>query len=263
MTFSPRGWSMRRFLLLAGVPALLPLFLGAQAPTGAFLTRLGRDTVAFERYTVAKDRLEGDLVVTTPRTRILHYVVSLRPDGSVSKAELASRPAVEGPGVQPAANLTAEFAPEAILVHRADRVDTVKVPAGGGPVVLPNLFYSWALAELATGQAARQARDSVPLFQFALTGRQPTLTFVVRRGRDSVALDFFGSPLMFRVERAGRILGVNGGRTTVKVLAERLADVDLAKLTESFAVRERSGQVVGQRSARDTVRAVVGGLDCL
>src|SRR5207248_329729 len=155
------------------------------------------DTVAFERYTRAKDRLEGDMVVTTPRTRIIHYVVSFRADGSASKAELTNRPAVEGPGAQPALSLTAEFMPDAILVRRPDRVDTVKVGAGGTQAVLPNLFYSWAMAELATGHAARQGGDSVPLFQFGLAGRQPTATFLVRRGRDSVALDFFGSPMMF------------------------------------------------------------------
>src|SRR3712207_2079022 len=54
--------------------------------TGAFLVRLGDDTVAVERYTRTADRLEGDVVNRSP-ARIAHYVVMLGPAGLPTRAE--------------------------------------------------------------------------------------------------------------------------------------------------------------------------------
>ena len=57
-------------LIGAGLGALLALGCGQTGPsrtTGAFVTTLGDDTVAFERYTRSGNRLEGELVTTSPR----------------------------------------------------------------------------------------------------------------------------------------------------------------------------------------------------
>src|SRR5438034_11203289 len=50
------------------LPISLPLPAALAAQTGQFLVRLGRDTLAVERYTRTADRLEGEQVVRSPRT---------------------------------------------------------------------------------------------------------------------------------------------------------------------------------------------------
>src|SRR5439155_10354659 len=60
MSASPSG------LLIALLALPLPAALAAQ--TGQFLVRLGRDTLAVERYTRTADRLEAEQVVRSPRT---------------------------------------------------------------------------------------------------------------------------------------------------------------------------------------------------
>src|SRR5512141_1368486 len=52
--------------------------LTAQTPvSGAFVSTLGVDTAAVERYTRTRDKLEGDILLRYPRVRIIHYVADL------------------------------------------------------------------------------------------------------------------------------------------------------------------------------------------
>jgi hypothetical protein len=246
------------------ITATVCLCSTARAQNAAFVTTLGRDTIAFERFTRTGNRLEGTVVQTVPRTRIVDYVVTLADNGQVARLEVHARPAVPGPGGQPPVDAIADFGASGItaVMKRGATTDTAKVALTSG-LLLPLYTNTWGVMELSTQAAAKAGSDSVALSWYA--PGQPRLfpSSVIRRGNDSVAVDFFGSPIMIRTDKSGRILGVNGNRTTQKVLAERLSSLDMAKLTESFAARERGGQVAGMLSPRDTVRATVAGADLL
>ena len=229
--------------------------LGQQTET--WLTRLGADTVALERFSRTKNRLDGELVVIAPKVRITKYTVLFHADGTVRRYQLSGRPGVGGSGAQPSVEATAAFGGGTITasVTRDAKTDTSRVAAGAG--ALPNTIYAWGLFGLATQAARRTRQDSVVLEQYGIGAKQVSKTAVVRRG-DSVAVDFFGLPMMAKTDPRGRLLGVDGGRTTVKVLAGRVTGLDLAGLTASFIARERAGQAIGVLSSRDTVTAQVG-----
>jgi len=123
---------------------------------------------------------------------------------------------------------------------------------------VPNAFYGWGLFGLATQAARRVSGDSTIVEQYGIGARQVTRTAIARRG-DSLVVDFFQSPMMVAVDANGRPSGVNGARTTVKVLARRVDGLDVAALTESFVARERAGQVAGALSTRDTIVTTVQG----
>ena len=182
----------------------------------------------------------------------------------MSRLEVHARPAVPGPGNQPAADAIVDFtaAGTTAILKRGEKTDTTKIAAATG-MVLPLFANTWGIMELTTQYAAKTGSDSVGLSWYAPGQPQLFPSSVVHRGKDSVAVDFFGSPIMVRTDKTGRILGANGSRTTVKVLAERLSNVDVAQLAESFAARARAGQITGMLSPRDTVRATVGGADLL
>jgi hypothetical protein len=249
---------MRRHWVVA---LLLGPLLGSWAQaqrTEYWLTRLGNDTVAFERTVRSAGRLEGEFVVITPRVRINRYNVLFNPDGTVRRYEYSSKAGLDGPGAAPPATAVTEMEGGAmwVIVTRGARTDTTRLTASQHP--LPNAFYSWGLFGLAT-QAARGLRaDSVTIAQWSVGARAVASTAVVRRG-DSMAVDFFGSPMMAKVDGDGRPTGINGGRTTIKVMAERVNRLDLPALTEAFVARERSGRVVGPLSTRDTTQVTVLG----
>src|SRR5216117_2456430 len=84
--------------------------LAAQAPASAYIvTRLGVDTVAIERYTRSKDKLEGDLVVRYPRVRTYHYVADLGSRGEIKSITTTIRRPGTDPNVPPAMQLVERF----------------------------------------------------------------------------------------------------------------------------------------------------------
>jgi len=63
------------------------------ADSGAFVVRLGTDTISIERYTRRGNRLEAVAVGRSPRTVVARLALTLGPDGSV-----ATLGAGRGPG---------------------------------------------------------------------------------------------------------------------------------------------------------------------
>jgi hypothetical protein len=244
---------MRTRLLTIG--AVLVATSQSTAQTRMWVSRLGRDTLAVEKYTRSGDRLEGDLVTFSPRTRTAHYVVRFGPDGKATSLEVTARSAVEGPGAPPpiAAKVVFRATDLEAVVERAGKTDTTRIQAANA---VPALFLSWGLLESAA-RAALAGHDSATVLQYSVGAPRANATAIAKRG-DSLVVDFFGSPMMVKLDQSGRFAAVNGARTTVKVLATPVADLDLARITESFAARDRSGQSLGQLSARDTVRATIG-----
>jgi hypothetical protein len=248
---------MKPIVLAAfAVAAVVASAEGQKAET--WLTKLGNDTVAFERFTRSGDRLEGEFVLVSPRLRLNQYQVEFNANGTVRQYQLSSRAVVDGPGVTPPVEATAQFGDGAIVVvvTRGGKADTSKVAAGAA---VPNSFMAWGLFGLATQAARRLPGDSAVVEQWGVGARQTTKTAVSRRG-DSLVVDFFGSPMMVAADRQGRPSAVNGARTTVKVLAQRVDGLDIGALSEMFASRERAGQVAGTLSPRDTVVANVRGV---
>jgi hypothetical protein len=254
---------MRSVRLVAGLAiavASAAASLAAQsgATTQYFVARLGRDTVALERVTRSATSIQSDLFLTTPRTRRVHYTATLDAKGMVSSFELTATPVVETPP-GPVTALRAEVLDTLFTLLRTQgtRSDTARYRVGEGAVPFVNL--SMGMLEQMTLQARRSGKDSLPIDIVVSGQKQTTPNYVARRGRDSVAIDYFGLPFYLKVDQAGRVLGLNGMRTTQKFLIDRVESFDLAKASEPFVARERAGQMAGALSTRDTARAVVGG----
>ncbi|HEX7024870.1 MAG TPA: DUF2911 domain-containing protein [Gemmatimonadales bacterium] len=244
---------MRSTLLLL----LLASPLAAQGgATAGFVTRLGRDTVALERITRTGSRLTGDLFTTSPRTRRVHYVATLDAKGRVSRLEVTSVAAVETPP-SPALSIVEHLGDTlatVIITRGTSKPDTVRMKVRPGAT--PFLALSTGLLEQMAMQARRARTDSLAFDMIVAGQRAPQANYVARRGRDSVAIDYFGLPFYLRVDSWGRVLGLNGMRTTQKFLVERVSTLDLEGLSGTFVARERAGQVAGQMSPRDTARAI-------
>ena len=108
-----------------------------------------------------------------------------------------------------------------------------------------------------TLQAHRAGKDSVAIDVIVAGQPKAFPNYVAKRGRDSVAVDYFGLPNYVRVDEKGRVLGANGMRTTQKFLIDRVATLDLDQVSQSFVAREKAGQVAGMMSPRDTARAAL------
>src|SRR2546428_4850599 len=131
----------------------VPAVLSAQ--TGQFLVRLGRDTLAIERYTRTADRLEGEQVVRSPRTVHRLYTTTFGPGGAVERFELVTRNVSGGPGpLERKATATFSGDTAVMTIPRGDSTVTMRVKTGPG--ALPYIGQLYALVE----EVARRARTA-------------------------------------------------------------------------------------------------------
>jgi hypothetical protein len=84
-------------------------------------------------------------------------------------------------------------------------------------------------------------------------------TMLTRVAPDSVAIDYYGNPLAARVDSTGRLLGLSGAKTTVKVTVTRRDSADVTALAHTFAAMETGSGPLGPMSPRDTVQATIAG----
>ena len=117
--------------LIAGALAAFAAPLAAQ-DAGAFIVRLGTDTLAVEQYTRTATQLRGEQVIRSPRSLHRIYTVTYRADGSVGRFEMVTHNIGGGPGPMET-RATAEFGASTVTmrVPRGDSSVTVSAPVPG------------------------------------------------------------------------------------------------------------------------------------
>ncbi len=248
-----RHWSL--LLAVTAVPAAV-LAQGKPERAG-FVVRLGSDTLAVEQYTRSATRLESDLAVRVPRTRLMHYVATLNPDGTIARVTISVRPMTPGPGAPPAFTGDLAFGKDSAKTTIKTGDSTQVTSVAINPGAMPLTSFSYALYEQLVLRARKVGKDSLPLQVIPFGANQAFETYVVRHG-DSAAIGYFGSPARARTDKNGRLLSLDGKETTNKVIVERVASADVNRFARESASRDAGGQAVGQLSARDTVSTTVG-----
>jgi hypothetical protein len=221
--------------------------------------RLGRDTVAVERFTRSATRLEGERLLRYPRTALVHYSATLGSDGAITRFESASVPL---PNDSSRGSSTVIFGMDSVRVTLSSG-DSTRAYAMNPAVTEASVYlpFSFALYEQLVRRTIGRGADSA-LAELVFPGVfNPLPTSVRRIAPDSIAIDFFGAPMLARIDRTGRILGLDASSTTQKVTVKRERGADVPALARAFADRERTEGAPGQLSRRDTVRATVLGAE--
>jgi len=238
---------------------VLTLAIAAQ-DSGAFIARLGNDTLALEQYTRTPTQLRGEYVLRTPRTVHRIYTADLNPDGTIRRIEIVTHNIGGGPGPMET-RLTIAFAGDTSVwtFPRGDSTVTQKLAAPRG--TFPFQFYLYGIMEQIGRWARAQNRDSVRIT--ALYSTQGTSGgFVKKRGGDTLVFMFDEGqlagvgPFTFTLDKQGRLTGLTGKGSTLQIDVQRVAAVPMAQAGPMFANRP-----LGQLSPRDTARAAISGAD--
>lgn len=230
----------------------------AAGETGAFVVRLGADTTAVERWTrtatATGTRLEGDVVNRSPTARVTHYVVDLDAAGHPTRAEVRTRRPDGTPLPNTALGAVYTFRADSAFaeLQMPDSVARFRAPAAAGTI--PSIANSYAMWEVAMRALRAAGRDTGSIALWGAGAPRPQALATRLDGASAATVQYFGDPVSVRFDRDGRIVGVDGTRTTNKVLVERVRDLDVAALAQSFGGRP----ALGQTSPRDTTRATVG-----
>jgi len=260
---------MRRAFLVAVLAAALavpPAPAQSRAATGAFVTRLGIDTITVERYNRTAARLEGEVLGRSPRTSLRRYVADFSSTGSLARIQVTWHRVGAAADSPPLRALTAVVGADSVRVElrRGDTLQTSAVASAPG--LLPTLAGAWAPLELFTVRSSRVRRDSIAVPAYGLSGEGARATTVVTLrplGRDSLLVSSGTARYRVRTDREGRIVGLQAPGTTQQVTVERVPRLDIAAVATAWAALDAQGQAMGILSPRDTVRATVAGASLL
>jgi hypothetical protein len=234
--------------------AVLAIPMALPAQTGEFLVRLGRDTLAVERFTRTADRLEGEQVVRSPRTVHRLYTATFGPGGAIERFELITHNVSGGPGPMER-RATATFSGDSVVmtIPRDDSTATMRVRIGAGG--LPFIGQGWGLVEEVARRARAAGSERYSIAMLPLGTDELWDVTATPNGPDSmtIVLGVLG-PFRARVNGQGTVLGLSGVGSTMQVTVERVQGLDFAALGKSFASRS-----LGTLSPPDSVRASVEG----
>jgi hypothetical protein len=217
-----------------------------------FVTRLGNDTVAVERYTHVGNRIEGRQVLRSPQTVVKDYRAVLRPDGSVARWELTLRTPAGDTAWQSSIELQGDSA--FIRFHQGGTERTRRVATPYGSV--PWLIYSPAVYEPAIVYARRSRTQPLEAGMVTLGGSPYPLTVRVRG--DTAEVTNVAGENRVQVDAQGHVLVFDARTSTEHYLAERVPALDIGALTASFAARDAQGRGLGGLTPLDSVKARFG-----
>ena len=238
----------------AGTPAAQVATAAGGATTGAFVVKLGADTMVVERYVRTPTRLEAWSVNRQPATVSRHYVVTLDQAGAPVRMDYEGGRA---DGSQPQTTVAMEFGADTtvVTVTRDTARQSMRIPGRG---VLPAVGNSFALSELLIARFRAMGVDSATIPTLPLGSPRLQPQAVRRTGANTIAWDYFGAPWMVTLDANGRVLAVDGSQSAGKITVERVRDIDVAAMTQEFVARDRAGRGFGVASPADSVRVTLG-----
>ena len=237
--------------------------LAAQKPEeGAWIVRLGRDTVAVERYKRTGDAISLEQVLHTPQTSLRHTHLEWTTDGRLSNAMLMLHrigAAVDAP-LLGSTTLTVAGDSGTIVVKRGDSTLAPRQIAVKSDAI-PSIQFSYLPYEMAAIRLRASKKDSIEVQLLGLGPQPPIVTTVKRIGKDSVTFTNQFISYRAKVDKDGRLWGMHAPGSTFQVKVERLPAVDINAIASAWAAADEKGAKMGMLSIPDSVKTNVGGAD--
>ena len=252
----PLGLMVMAVVLLSCEPTMTTQ--EADPNSAAIMTRLGEDTLVVEQFVRTDTKIEADVLIRTPRTRLRHYVFETDDTGAMIRYEATTRDPTAAADAPPLRHDVATIEGDSLVMitHQGD--ETQRRVSAGHSAMLPFIdMVHWPF-ELMLMRAYATGEDSVT--QDLFTGGR-SLPFVLRRTGDGAmtARHPFRGLMAVRVDDEGRLLKLDASLTTRKLHVERVASVDIEGLAQMFAARDAAGRSFGALSGRGEANATVHG----
>jgi hypothetical protein len=233
--------------------------------SGGFVTQLGTDTIAIERYTRTPNRLEGDVALRSPRVRVIHYSAELDANGrmnslttTVRRPSMTTAPAVMSQTITFGARTTVET----LRNGQRDTTSGARTYEGVGVPTIPSEPPSYGLYEQMIASNL-EGNATARLTQIGGPGPQTAPLALTWRGPDSVQFSsgFFPPTPWLEIAAVenGRIVGVNSMGTTIKTIAHRDDNLNFNDVLNAWMARETASGAMGPASTLDTASASING----
>lgn len=212
-----------RWICLVLAAAVLPAAARAQVPAaerGAFVLRVGGDTIAVERFARTPTSVEAELGVKD-RARIV-YTLQTAPDAGVTGLELRVWPITAADTAPPLQHVTIAWAGDSAVSTIAGangRTQVVHGARGAIPLVNPSAV---GMEQALMRARATGGRDSASVPVLILGAAQTMPARVRWIGADSAVLTIAAVEARLRIDARGRLLG--GAVPSQQLTIERVAN---------------------------------------
>ncbi len=236
---------------VSGCSAPIP---ASPADAGAFVTTLGDDTLAVERFSRVGTVTEATVAIRAPRTTLATYRLALDGGGGLAEYQASVRQPLTGEVV---GRTSAAPVGDSLRVTStgADGASAVRVmDAGTQPLPFIDLVH-WPFETM----VERAVEAGGPLDQPLFTGRGAVAftSDVASDGSVTVRHPTRG-PMTVQADARGRLLTLDAGQTTRKLVVRRVEAVDVEAIAARWARQDASGRSVGDLSGRGETLAEVG-----
>ena len=225
------------------------------AETGTFVTVLGDDTLAVERFTRTTNGMEATVALRAPRTTLISYRLDLDDAGGLEHYDATVSQPLTGEVLR---RTSAEPVGDSLRVTVAETMGetTVRmVPGAARPLPFIDMVH-WPFELM----VARAVEAGGPLDQplFTERGVVAFTSDVAPDGAVTVRHPFRG-PMSVEADADGRLLTLDAGATTRKLVVRRVADVDVEAAATRYAEQDAAGRSVGDLSGRGETVATIAG----
>ncbi len=229
----------------------------AQADSAGYVTRLGIDTLAIERFVRTPERVEAEVLLRIPTTIRTTYVLELSPNGDMRRMESATYDPRSG-GAEPVRRSIIERAGDSLRITSGAGENFQKRAVAAPGATLPFIDMIHWPYEIALVRLAASGARSID--QPLLSGARVSDFALERIGHDSIAITHPSRGTMrVSVDERGRLLGLDAGATTRKLIVTREPWIPLTGYVERWAALDASGRSLGALSGRGETRETVAG----
>lgn len=217
-----------------------------------FVTRLGTDTLAIERYKRQEDHVIAHVVLRSPKTALLGYDLKLDDQGGMANL-LGYRPAdTEFNAIGSLVTQTVKFSADTLIngvmaANGNERKFTMSRESGTLPFID---MVHWPF-ELAFQQAAQSPNDSIA--QNLLTGRRISDFIIHKMSSDSLTFRHPSRGVMgVKTNSNGDLIKLDAALTTRKLVVTRTRNLDFETIAKDFLERDKNGSPFGSLSGAIT-----------
>ena len=213
-----------------------------------FVTRLGTDTLALERFKIEDKLITAHVVLRSPTTRFIAYQLKQDDTGGIAQMfrVTPADESFEADGQTPGQKI--EVSGDSLINELPDRQGNMRRFAMlNQPGALPFIdMVHWPF-ELAFRNAAKSPADSI--HQMLVTGRRLSDFIIHKPGTDSLTLRHPSRGVMGVTTNAeGQLIKLDAALTTRKLVVTRTNDLDFEALARQFMDRDAKGSPFGSLS---------------
>ncbi len=229
-------------------------------PQDAFVTKLGKDTLAVETFERTANGMNAKVMLRSPKTSLKSYQLIMDSEGGIQQMTTMSHAPELGFSDEGAVIQTVVREGDSLKIESETNngLRTRKVAYKSGTLPFIDMVH-WPF-ELGLHAAKASGQDT--LHQYLLSGNNISNFIIAQIEDDSMTIRHPSRGVMgVEVDKSGNLKLLDAGLTTRKLKVYRESDVDINGIAKRYAEFDQKGNSFGSLSGAEVADSEVHGAD--